>query len=58
MIIGLALPNKAHALLTILGEGTLLFLVLLIEAGPGLNAFTWKGRRISAMDIHPLCPQI
>ena len=60
MIFGLALPNKTHALLTILGEGTLLFLGLLIDAAPGLSrglsAGTWKGRRISAMDIHPVCP--
>jgi hypothetical protein len=40
MIIALALPNKAHALLTILGEGTLLFLVLLLEDGPSLSAGT------------------
>ena len=30
MIIALALPTKVHALLTIFGQGTLLFLVLLI----------------------------
>lgn len=56
MIIALALPNKTHALSTILGEGTLLFLVLLIEAGPCLSAGTWKGRRISAIEILPVCP--
>lgn len=55
MIIALALPNKAHALLTVVGEGTPLF-VLRIEGGRCLSAFTWKGRRISAMDILQCVP--
>jgi hypothetical protein len=56
MIIALAVPNIAHAHLAIFGEGTRLFLVLLIEASPCLSAGAWKGRRISAMDILPACP--
>lgn len=55
MITALVLPTKTHDLLTILGEGTLLFLVLLIEAGPCLSAGTWKGRRISAKRYIAFC---
>jgi hypothetical protein len=46
MITALALPTKAHVLLTILGECTLLFLVLLLGAGKASRG-AWDGRRVS-----------
>jgi hypothetical protein len=42
MLAALALPTKAHALLTILGEGAVLFLVLLI-----CSVVPWIGKPVS-----------
>jgi hypothetical protein len=42
MIPGPALPTKVHALLTILGEGTVFFLMCLIGA-----VYPWFGKPIS-----------
>jgi hypothetical protein len=50
LITALALPTKAHALLTILGEGTLLFFVLLIGA-----VIPWIGRPISTKRYIAIC---
>ncbi len=50
MITALALPTKAHALLTILGEGTLMFLVFLIGA-----VIPWIGKPISTKRYIAVC---
>ncbi len=44
------LPARAHALLTILGEGALLFLVLLIGA-----VIPWIGKPISTKRYIAIC---
>lgn len=49
MTTALALPTKAHAVLTIFGEGTLLFLVLVFSSTP------WTGRRISTKRYIAIC---
>ena len=50
MIIALALPTEARAFLTILGEGTALFLVLLIGA-----VVPWIGKPISTKRYIVIC---
>lgn len=50
MITTLALPSEAHALRTILGEGTLLFFVLLIGA-----VIPWVGKPISTRRYIAIC---
>jgi hypothetical protein len=60
MVAALALPTTAHALLTILGEGTLCFLLLLLGAGKASRG-AWGGRRVSTKNyivVGGLCTAI
>jgi hypothetical protein len=50
MIAALALPTKTHAVLTIVGEGTLLFLVSLIGA-----VIPWVGKPVSTKRYVVIC---
>jgi hypothetical protein len=50
----LALSTEAHALLTILCEGMLGFLVLLLGAGKASRG-SWDGRRISTKRYITVC---
>jgi len=50
VITTLALPIKVHALLTILGEGALFFVLCLIGA-----VYPWFGKRISTKRYIAVC---
>ena len=54
LMTALALPTKAHALLTLLGEGTLLFLAFLLSAGRTTRG-AWDSGRISTKRYIAFC---
>lgn len=54
MIAALAKPSTAHAVLTLLGEGTLLFLAFLLSAGRTTRS-SWDSGRISTKRYITFC---
>lgn len=54
MLAALVLTSKAHDLLTLLGEGTLVFLALLLSAGMASRG-SWDSGRVSTKRYIAFC---